>query len=282
MWFALLLRKLALLPWRGLKALGRAARAVARAVASPPGRLTVQCAATALALAGALASGYYLVPAAGPAWSYGTEPEPEPSERPLVLTPDNAPAAGLPAEEDGDDATEPATETPTEEATEAAQDLDSWARSLAGLGIPERALVAYGRAELVSGATNSGCNLSWTTLAGIGATESNHGTTGGNRITSDGTTLRPIIGPEYDEQGPMQFLPSTWERWGADGNGDGVSDPHNIDDATVAAANYLCNGGRDLTDPADWYAAVHSYNPIDTYVQKVYDRADAYGRQSTA
>nr|WP_277606089.1 lytic murein transglycosylase [Glycomyces sp. L485] len=80
----------------------------------------------------------------------------------------------------------------------------------------------------------------------------------------------------------MQFLPSTWENWSADGNGDGVSDPHNIDDATTAAADYLCHDGRDLTDPADWYAAVHSYNPIDTYVRKVYDRADDYGTKSTA
>ena len=37
----------------------------------------------------------------------------------------------------------------------------------------------------------------------------------------------------------------------------------------------------DLTDPADWRAAVYSYNPIDSYVQKVYDRADDYGRKST-
>ncbi|GAB3993377.1 hypothetical protein GCM10029992_04860 [Glycomyces albus] len=56
--------------------------------------------------------------------------------------------------------------------------------------------------------------------------------------------------------------------------------PHNIDDATTAAANYLCTGGRDLSDPGDWYDAVHSYNPLDSYVQKVYDRADDYGRKS--
>ncbi|HEU5127097.1 MAG TPA: lytic murein transglycosylase [Glycomyces sp.] len=283
MWFALLLRKLALLPWKALKAVGRAVRGCFRALRRPAGRLAVQCVVTALAVVGALVAGYYVVPSAGPAWSFGTEPEPTPEERPLVLSPEDAPAPGLPAETDeaadGADGVGDPTDPPTQSA---ADDLGSWARGLSHLGIPERALISYGRAELVSSVQNPGCNLSWTTLAGIGSTETNHGTTGGNRITADGTTLTEIVGPEYGEQGPMQFLPSTWEVWAADGNGDGVADPHNIDDATTAAANYLCTGGRDLTDPADWYAAVHSYNPVDVYVQKVYDRADDYGKKSTA
>ncbi|WP_051325580.1 lytic transglycosylase domain-containing protein [Glycomyces tenuis] len=283
MWFALLLRKLLLLPWKALKAAGRGIRACARALRTSAGRLAVQCAVTALAVAAALAAGYYLVPSAGPAWSFGTEPEPTPEERPLVLTPEDAPAPGLPVETDeaADGGASP-SDAATSPIGEAVNDIDTWARGLAHLGIPERALVAYGRAELVSGVQNPGCNLSWTTLAGIGATETSHGTTGGNRITADGTTLTPIVGPEYNEQGPMQFLETTWEVWAADGNGDGVEDPHNIDDATVAAANYLCTGGRDLTDPADWYDAVHSYNPVDVYVQKVYTRADDYGQKSTA
>lgn len=281
MWFALLLRKLALLPWKALKAVGRGVRTCFRALRTSAGRLAVQCSVTALVLAGVLAAGYYVVPAAGPAWSFGAEPEPTPEERPLVLTPEDAPAAGLPVETDED---AEGVGGPADSATSPGEgtddDIDDWARSLAHLGIPERALVAYGRAELISAMRNPGCNLSWTTLAGIGATETNHGTTGGNRITADGTTMTEIIGPDYDERGPMQFLPSTWENWAADGNGDGVEDPHNIDDATVAAADYLCDGGRDLTVPADWYDAVHAYNPVEAYVQKVYDRADDYGRKS--
>lgn len=276
-----LLKRLAVLPWRALKALGRGLRAALRALASPAGRLGVQVALTVAALAGALAAGWFVVPGAGPAWSFGSEPSPEPEEAPIVLAPEDAPAAGLPApaepteESDTGDPTDAAT-------TAAATDLDSWARSLTHLGISERALLAYGRAELLSDFQNPGCNLSWTTLAGIGATESNHGTVGGNRLQSDGTTLTPIVGAEYREKGPMQFLDSTWEAWKADGNGDGEFDPHNIDDATTAAANYLCAGGRDLTDPADWYAAVYSYNPREDYVQQVFDRADGYGRKSTA
>lgn len=281
MWFTLL-RKIALLPWRALKALGRGVRAVFRALRSPAGRLTVQCIVTALVVAAGLGAGHYLVPSAGPAWSFGAEPEPEPEDPTLVLAPEDAPAAGLPAptEPESDETDLAGGEEATDSPAEAAGGLLDWARSLEHLGIPERALLSYGRAEILSARQNPGCNLSWTTLAGIGQTETNHGTTDGNRITSDGTTLTPIVGPEHNEQGPMQFLEETWEDWQADGNADGVNDPHNIDDATTAAANYLCAGGRDLTDPSDWYDAVHSYNPIDSYVQKVYDRADDYGRKS--
>ena len=68
----------------------------------------------------------------------------------------------------------------------------------------------------------------------------------------------------------------------ADGDGDGRSDPHDIDDAVTAAANYLCHGNRDMSRPDGWYDALYSYNPRDDYVKKVFDRADEYGRKSTA
>ena len=45
----------------------------------------------------------------------------------------------------------------------------------------------------------------------------------------------------------MQFIPSTWMIYGADGNGDGIKDPFNIFDAALAAANYLCDAGGDLS-----------------------------------
>ncbi|MBO3735730.1 lytic transglycosylase domain-containing protein [Glycomyces niveus] len=323
MWFATLLRRIAALPrlalkalrrsprllwravkatpralrlgakgvWRGTKATGRGLRAAYRGLRAPAGRLSVQVVLTVLALAGALAAGWLVVPGAGPAWSFGTEPTPEAAETPLALSPegalDAAPAPGLPADTTpvGDilDPTEAATESPTSAATSPAgpTSLDAWAADLSDLGIPQRALVAYGRGELVSAAQNPGCNLSWTTLAGIGATETTHGTIDGNQIQADGTTLTDIIGPIHGEWGPMQFLPSTWEHWKADGDGDGESDPHDIDDAVTAAANYLCHDNRDMSRPDGWYAALWSYNPRDDYVKKVFDRADEYGRKST-
>ncbi|MFG3342834.1 lytic murein transglycosylase [Glycomyces sp. NPDC048151] len=275
--------------WLGVKGTGRGLRAAWRGLRAPAGRLSVQVAFTVLALAGALTAGWLVVPSAGPAWSFGTEPTPEAAETPLALSPEGAiaeaPAAGLPAETGTIGDILAPTQTPTESPTSAAATpggLETWAANLSDLGIPQRALVAYGRGELVSAAQNPGCNLSWTTLAGIGATETTHGTIDGNQIQADGTTLTQIIGPIHGEWGPMQFLPSTWEHWKADGDGDGKSDPHDIDDAVTAAANYLCHDNRDMSRPDGWYAALWSYNPRDDYVKKVFDRADEYGRKSTA
>jgi hypothetical protein len=76
--------------------------------------------------------------------------------------------------------------------------------------------------------------------------------------------------PVWDRAvGPMQFIPGTWRLWGADGNGDGVADPQNIEDAALAAADYLCAGGRDLSRPADLQAAVLSYNHSQRYLATV-------------
>lgn len=44
-------------------------------------------------------------------------------------------------------------------------------------------------------------------------------------------------------QGPMQFLPGTWARYGRDGNADGTVDPFEPADAIPAAADYLCSHG---------------------------------------
>src|SRR3954451_15057162 len=59
--------------------------------------------------------------------------------------------------------------------------------------------------------------------------------------------------------GPMQFIPSTWARFGVDADGDGVADPQDVEDASGATAAYLCYGGRDLARPADLRSAVLSY-----------------------
>ena len=77
--------------------------------------------------------------------------------------------------------------------------------------------------------------------------------------------------------GWMQFLPSTWETYGVDANGDGRKDPYNPVDAICGAANYLkASGGSD-----DLYKAVLSYNHADWYVQEVLLYARAYGKIPT-
>jgi hypothetical protein len=69
-------------------------------------------------------------------------------------------------------------------------------------------------------------------------------------------------------QGPMQFLPSTWRRYGAGGD---IGDVH---DAVLAAARLLRANGA----PADMAAALYSYNPSRRYVRAV----TAYARQMQA
>ncbi len=73
--------------------------------------------------------------------------------------------------------------------------------------------------------------------------------------------------------GWMQFLPSTWDAYGVDANGDGVSDPYNPEDAIFAAANYLSASGM----PADTYNAIFAYNHADWYVAEVLANASCYG-----
>jgi soluble lytic murein transglycosylase-like protein len=60
-------------------------------------------------------------------------------------------------------------------------------------------------------------------------------------------------------QGPMQFMPATWRRYGLGGN---VHYPH---DAIVGAANYLRASGA----PRDLRRALHAYNPSAVYVDAV-------------
>ena len=74
--------------------------------------------------------------------------------------------------------------------------------------------------------------------------------------------------------GWMQFLPSSWEAYGLDANGDGRKDPYNPVDAICAAAHYLkvAGGAHDL------YNAIFAYNHADWYVQEVLLYARAYGK----
>jgi cell wall-associated NlpC family hydrolase len=73
------------------------------------------------------------------------------------------------------------------------------------------------------------CPMSWTILAAVGQVESDQGRDAG--VSSAGAV------------GPMQFEPTTWARWGVDGDGDGKKDPRDPADAIPAAADYLCSLG---------------------------------------
>src|SRR6201999_683294 len=73
-------------------------------------------------------------------------------------------------------------------------------------------------------------------------------------------------------EGPMAFLPSTFEEWGVDGDGDGVKDIFDAADAIYSAANYLHDSGA----PGDWQGAVFAYNHADWSVAKVLRYADRF------
>ena len=170
-------------------------------------------------------------------------------------------------------------------------------RTTTRAGIPEPAVRAYAAATLRESRDEPGCQLGWTTLAGIGWVESQNGTIGGRVLETDGRSDRPVLGPALDGRGgvaaiptaaggweratgPLQFLPSTWGRWSADGDGDGVADPQDLDDAALAAARYLCAAGGDLGTGDGWVTAVRAYNHADAYVRAVYDAASAYATRT--
>jgi hypothetical protein len=102
--------------------------------------------------------------------------------------------------------------------------------------------------------------IPWEVLASINKIETGFGTN--LNVSSAGAV------------GWMQFLPSSWEAFGVDANGDGRKDPYNPVDAICAAANYLeLAGAHD-----DLYQAIFAYNHADWYVQEVLLYARAYGR----
>nr|WP_163017136.1 lytic transglycosylase domain-containing protein [Streptomyces chartreusis] len=81
--------------------------------------------------------------------------------------------------------------------------------------------------------------------------------------------------------GPTQFIPSTWKKWQADGNGDGVRDPNNIYDATLGTGMYVCAGTRDLSQPDDLTQAILSYNHSREYLNDVLHWIDVYRNNPT-
>jgi soluble lytic murein transglycosylase-like protein len=87
--------------------------------------------------------------------------------------------------------------------------------------------------------------VAWEVLAAVAYTETKFG--------------RVVSSSSAGAQGPMQFLPSTWDAFGLGGD---IEDPH---DAILGAANYLRASGA----PGDYARALYHYNPVDEYVRAV-------------
>jgi hypothetical protein len=170
------------------------------------------------------------------------------------------------------------------------------------VAIPSLALQAYQNAASWAAGFSPGSHLPWSVVAGIGRLESNHGRFMGSaaRFTSSGDVTPEIRGPALDGRpgfaaihdtdggsfdrdqmwdravGPMQFIPSTWKSVGRDGSGDGTASPHNLFDAAVTTAAYLCSTGDDLADPAQLRQAIFAYNHSAAYVDEVLKWAAFY------
>jgi murein DD-endopeptidase MepM/ murein hydrolase activator NlpD len=102
-------------------------------------------------------------------------------------------------------------------------------------------------------------NVPWQVLAAINEIETDYG--------------RNLSVSTAGAVGWMQFLPSTWKRWGVDANGDGIADPYNPADAIFSAARYLHAAGASKNVGN----AVFAYNHAGWYVQSVLLRAELIG-----
>jgi hypothetical protein len=103
-------------------------------------------------------------------------------------------------------------------------------------------------------------DLDWAILAAIGSIETDHCRSTAPGVHSGSNSA--------GAQGCMQFLRSTWNLPGIGRGGD----PYTLEDAIPAAARYLVAGGA----PADYHAAIFSYNHAEWYVQQVMAKAAAY------
>src|SRR5438270_2721399 len=120
--------------------------------------------------------------------------------------------------------------------------------------------MAFAALRVIWQAAGSRYGIPWQVLGAINKVETNFGSN---------------LGPSSaGAVGWMQFMPSTWARWGIDANGDGVADPDNPTDAIFSAARYLvgCGGQFDIAK------AVYCYNHSSWYVTEVLGLAAAFGR----
>ena len=164
--------------------------------------------------------------------------------------------------------------------------------------IPPVVRDAYVRAERALAEQQPQCGISWQLLAGLGRVVSDHARGGG--LDERGTMLSPVLGPRLNGTrgvarvedtdggrldrdrtwdravGPMQFLPSVWQRVGGGG------DPHNVSDAALAAGRFLCEQGADLRTPGGQVSALFRYQRSEAFVRAAMLWARAYGAPSVA
>jgi murein DD-endopeptidase MepM/ murein hydrolase activator NlpD len=108
-------------------------------------------------------------------------------------------------------------------------------------------------------AAGTAYGVPWQVLAAINEVETDYG--------------RDLSLSSAGAEGWMQFLPSSWETYGVDANGDGFKDPYNPADAIFGAARYLRAAGA----ATNVRGAIFSYNHSQAYVESVMLRAKLLG-----
>lgn len=162
-----------------------------------------------------------------------------------------------------------------------AAELRAWSQRLAGpTGVPARVLEGYGLAEMWMRSEAPGCQLSWSTLAGIGKVATGHGSRAGAGIGPDGVSTKAVVG-KGGRLGPMLVRPSELRSHRFRASRDGEQpDPQHVDDAAVTVARQLCAGAADLTHPSTWWSAVRAHGGSVRFAQDVFTATQAYARST--
>ena len=168
--------------------------------------------------------------------------------------------------------------------------------------IPAVAYDAYRTATDAAPSVTESCVVDWTIVAGIAQVESRHGQINGEHdVAADGDVVPPIRGRPLDgtrgtqtivdtdggeldgdrewdrAMGPLQFIPTTWNELGRDGNDDGTADPDNLYDAALTAVAHLClREPGDYSDRGQLRRALIAYNASGRYADDVLDWIDRY------
>jgi membrane-bound lytic murein transglycosylase B len=172
------------------------------------------------------------------------------------------------------------------------------------VNVPAVAIQAYGYAELFTQNQDPSCHLRWSTLAGIGEVESGHGQAEGAVLQATGRSAPILMGPLQDGKGgralvndtdagafdgdatydralgPLRLMPTQWREFGIDADADGIVDPFDLDDASLAMARLLCAGDDDMSQLAGWNKAIARHHPGDAYAGSIFKAANSYGQRT--
>ena len=88
----------------------------------------------------------------------------------------------------------------------------------------------------------------------------------------DNVPPHSILGSYAGAFGYGQFIPSSFNAYAIDGNGDGVRKPYDWSDVFASIGNYLIKNGYPTSDPTNQekvYKSVYAYNHADNYVKAV-------------